>query len=345
VAWSFSLNLAPATAGEAIWRLKEALVSAGWSVARSGTGTGGVYSAGGDAHAPGGPYAGTLDLANAWLELRQPVAATPRRSILMQLATVDTGRWRIWYSSNGTGFTGGAQTASVRGTATDEQGLTNTPAGLTEWIRSISTFNGPGVGIVDVVAGDASEGFSFFFGMRPIVDVPAQGFAGYETALYLDVLTGAQGTDADPAIIATEFAGASILFASHGSSSGALGEMNATQTSGCSRGWFKKGLAGAAFVVYPPCFLGCQEGFVGSVMPRAVDRASESADSETFTTLPVFYWRGGASHATQRGFKGKSRLFFDSQRRLGGLRLSKDRTRLSIGCVSIPWDGASIPTF
>ena len=111
------------------------------------------------------------------------------------------------------------------------------------------------------------------------------------------------------------------------------------------RGWYKKGLAGAAFTMFPPVLFGAQEGSIAFVAPRAMDRASQGAAAETFDTLPVIYWRGGPSHLTQRGLKGKSRLFLDSQRRLGGLRLSQDRTRLACGYLSLPWDGVTIPTF
>lgn len=93
--YAFILNYEAPTEGQFIWRMKEALVAAGWSVPRSGDGT--IFS-NGDVHAPGGPYAGSLDVTNAWLELRQPSAATPRRSLLLQ-KTSTAGAWRCWYAS------------------------------------------------------------------------------------------------------------------------------------------------------------------------------------------------------------------------------------------------------
>ncbi len=339
MAWTVTPNQQPSTPGHAVWMLKEALVTAGWGVARSGDGSGGNYSAAGDVHS--GAYAGTLDLANAWFELRQPAGASPRRSFLFQLVAADTAQWRIWYSSNGTGFTGSTPSATARGTASDEQGLTNTPAGTTEWTR-LPTGSGPGLGFVDVVAGDTTEDWSFFFGVRAAFDA-GYSFTGYDTVLALDVLTQTQGADADPAVVGTQFVSDTYQFALP-SASGLLGESTATQIGGCTRGWYKKGLAGATFTTFPPCLFGCQEGFAGTVVPRAADRASEMTDAEVFQTLPVIYWRGGVTHTTQRGFKGRSRLFTDSQRRLGSLRLSNDRLRLSVGMVSIPWDGVTVPT-
>lgn len=342
--FTITANQQPSTPGHAVWMLKEALVAAGWSVPRSGTGTAGTYSSGGDAHDPGGPYAGTMDDKNlAWFELRQPASAAVRRSFLFQLVAAGTAQWRIWYSSNGTGFTGGTPSTSARGTAADEQGLTNTPTGTTEWLRVPTAANGPGIGFVDIIAGNVAEEFSFFFGTRSAIEADS-GFQGYEAALTLDVLTGAQGADADPAIVGTHFVGDANRLALQ-SAGGLLGEMVATQTQGCSRGWYKKGLGGAAFTMFPPCVWGCNEGSVGSTEPLCDDRTSAGADAESFQTLPVIYWRGGTTHATLRGFKGKSRLFMTAQRRFGGLRLNQDRSRLAVGMLSLPWDGVTIPTF
>lgn len=335
MSWAFSLNASALTGGEAIWELKEFLVAQGWGVPRSGDGTGGNYNGSGDVHAPGGPYTGTLDLASAWFELRQPVAASPRRSFLFQIPSTDAVRWRIWYSSNGTGFTGGAQSATVRGTATDQQGLVNTPTGTTDWLP-------PDWSMLDMIAGDSSEGFSFFFGVRRRAPF-ANAVAGYDTAFSLDVLSKAQGLDADPAVVGTHFyfSGYPLAWPQTG---GLVGAITASQTDGCSRGWYKKGLGGAAFVEYPPCFWGTQEGFVDTIAPRNEDRASEVPTGE-FQDLPIIYWRGSSVHATQRGFKGQSRLFRTSQPRHGFLRPNQDLTRMGLGVISIPWDGATVPTY
>lgn len=336
MAWTFSLNAAALTGGEAIWKLKEFLVAQGWDVPRSGDGTGGNYNGAGDVHAPGGPYTGTLDLASAWFELRQPATVTPRRSFLFQIPSTDAVRWRIWYSSNGTGFTGGAQSATVRGTATDQQGLINTPSGTTDWLP-------PDWSLIDIVAGDLSEGFSFFVGFRRRAPLANGVGPGYDAALSLDVLTKTQVLDADPAVVGTHFwfEGQPLAWPQ---AAGLVGGVAASQTNGCSRGWYKKGLGGAAFVEYPPVFWGFQEGSVDSVVPRNDDRASEIPTNE-FQTLPIVYWRGSSLYASQRGFKGQSRLFRDAQPRHGVLRPSQDFSRMGLGVISIPWDGATVPIY
>lgn len=332
--WALLANASALSGGEAIWRLKEFLVAQGWDVPRSGSGSGGAYNGSGDVHAPGGPYTGTLDLANAWFELRQPAAASPRRSFLFQIPSTDAQRWRVWYSSNGTGFTGGSQSATVRGTATDQQGLINTPSGTTDWLP-------PDWHFIDVLAGDSAEGFSFFFGIRRRLNQTLG--PGYDAVLSLDVLTGAQGTDADAAVLGTHFYFAGWPLAAP-QSGGLIGAIAASQTDGCSRGWHKKGLTGAAFVEYPPCFWGTQEGSVDSIIPRNDDR-SAALPSGGYQDLPIIYWRGSSTHTTQRGYKGQSRLFRIAQARHGILRPSSDLTRMSLGVVSIPWDGSTVPIY
>ena len=224
----------------------------------------------------------------------------------------------------------------MRGTATDEEGLINTPAGTTDWLP-------PDWSIIDMVAGDSSDGFSFFFGVRRRAPRANGVGPGYDTALSLDVLTKTQVLDADPAVVGTHFwfEGEPLAWPQ---STGLVGALTASQTNGCSRGWYKKGLGGAAFVEYPPCFWGTQEGGFDTISPRNDDRASEVPTGE-FQTLPLIYWRGSSVHATQRGFKGESSLFRTAQPRHGVLRPNQDFTRMGLGVISIPWDGSTVPIY
>ena len=322
MAWSFNLNVFPSTGGKAIWELKEFLVGQGWNVARSGNGIA-AYNASGDVHAPGGPYAGSLDNSNAWLELQQPVAATPRRSFLLQNSSSTT--WPTWYSSDGTGFTGGSPSASARPTAADEQGIMNTGWPV-QWLP------GNGAYRVDMLAGGAAEGFGFFFGARPAYD-------GYSSVLSLDGLTEADPLDADPAIVGTNFIydtrfalnNAPLYYA-----------VSPSQTSGISMGWYQKGLGSPAFVVYPATFIGGGEGFGSNMVPLNADRITQKTDN-SFVDFPIWYWRGGG-YTTERGKKGRSTLYRASQPRYGIFRPNQTLTVMSLGALSIPWDGVTIPT-
>lgn len=336
MAWLFEINTFPTTGGEAIWRLKEFLVAQGWDVPRSGSGTGGAYGnitgaiLPADVHAPGGPYAGTLDLANAWFELRQPVAATLRRSFLFQQVSTSGHTWRIWYSSDGTGFAGGSPSATARGTAADEEGLVNTPSSSTQWLPGNYGYR------MDIIAGDAAEEFSFFFGARL-----ADSSLGYSTVLSLDVIEESDPADVDPAVIGTLFQ-ANTRFAV--SNSPIYTSFNVSQTSGCSRGWYRKTLSSANFVTYPACFFGGGIGFSAQAAPFNADYISQAPDN-SFQDFPIWYWRGSSSLTTERGKKGRSRLYRASQPRYGIFRPNAALTRMALGALSLPWDGATIPIF
>lgn len=336
MAWSVLPNAFAYTAGQLLWRFKEFLVSQGWSVPRSGSGSGGAFSSSGDVHAPGGVYAGTLDLLDSWFELRQPATASPQRSFLFTIPFANNSIFRLWYSSDGTGFTGGTPSATARGTAADEEGLVNTPS------SSNSFFGNPIPYVMDMVVGDASEGHSFFWGMRRTFG--QTGSPGYDACIMLDVLADAHVLDQDPAVVGVHWTGSGIPFATGASTSGGTMQtnMSASQTQACIRGWFKKALTGATFVTYPFITYGAQEGGFGSVQSLTDDRLSTRPDG-TFDDLPILYWRGSAQHTTQRGRKGTSRLFRTSQLRLGAMRPTNDLSRMCLGHVSIPWDGQTRP--
>lgn len=329
MAWTFQLNTFPATGGEALWYLKEFLVSQGWDVPRSGDGTGGNYNPAGDVHAPGGLYAGSLDLATAWMELRQPATATPQRSFMFFVPSVAGSVWQIWYSSDGTGFTTGGS-ASVRSTAADEQGIINTPSGGTQWLPNNNSYR------MDVAAGGSSEGHGFFFGTR--VADPTGGYAG---VLSLDVLEESDPADTDPAVIGTNFINDTRFALSF---SPFYNAVNTSQNTGVSMGWYQKGLGSPNFVPYPAAFLGGFEGSGSSLAPLNADRISQKTDN-SFVDFPIWYWRGGPTHTTERGKKGRSTLYRASQPRFGVFRPNNALTQMSVGALSIPWDGSTIPIF
>lgn len=333
MAWSFEINTFPTTGGGALWAFKEFMVSQGWDVPRSGSGTGGAFgndpgALPADVHAPGGTYAGTLDLTNAWFELRQPLAAIPRRSFLFQTPSTAGSIWRVWYSSDGNGFTGAVPSATARGTAADEQGIINTPSGSSQWLPSNYGYR------MDVIAGGAAEGYGFFFGTRT-------SSSGYASVLSLDVIDQADPADADPAVVGMHFQSDTRFALS--ASNALYAATSRSQSTGCSTGWYRKGLSSANFVVYPTCFIGGLEGF-GTLVPVNSDRISQKSDN-AYVDFPVWYWRGGSVHTTERGKKGRSTLYRASQPLYGAFRPNAQFTRMGVGALSLPWDGATVPIF
>jgi len=331
VAYTLSPNQAPATYGEALWMLKEALVASfDWVVFGSGDGVGGV-NLGGDVLDAGGPYAGSLDNTGAWYRIRC-TNSTPGREFLVHNDSATNGRVTILYSSDDIGFTGGAPTTSVRPTAADEQVIAANTA-------NFFLNGGDGTVYVDVLVGSTAENFSWFFGARSRSTFEA----GYSTVLFLDVVQDGSSLDPDPAVVGCVFdSDSGAVFANISSNPIDIGYVTSTTNIGSCRGWYDKGVTDL-WVNYPITMISGEAGgghqfraLVGS--GAGVNLAGEVEEN------PVWYWRG--TGATQVGKKGRSTLFLTSHSSIGFMRPEGGSTpfaRMSLGLVSIPWDGLTRP--
>lgn len=322
------------TDGGLLHKLKEELVADGWSVARSGSGSGGAFNNAGDVHAPGAAYGGTLDLANAWFELRAPATMTQRRSLLFQRPNTTYAVWRVWYSSDGTGFTGGAPSATARPTAADEQEVINGTAGSQQWFAGATAAHK-----IDIIIGDAAEQHSFFIGFREM------GEYIYRGGLALDVLQSAHALDQDPAVMIRMFAASSNkgtsneYFRSENTSFFTTSAFGPTSGMG-GVGWFKKNLSGATWVSYIPNLQGLSIGF-GSYNDLSSGRYIGQNNNGRTPRWPNVIYARGSGFTTQKGYKGRSRLLKYEVLSPMGVRLTDDRSRLVVGAYSLPWDGAS----
>jgi hypothetical protein len=101
---------------------------------------------------------------------------------------------------------------------------------------------------------------------------------------------------------------------------------------------------GAAFVAYPIFGWGSQEGSLNTVIPRSNARNSQ-AGANDFQEIPCHYMRGGTTITTERGYKGRSQMFRALLSSIGQHRNNVGRTRMSIGAITIPWDGTTAPIF
>lgn len=126
---AFALNQTPPTGADAIWTLIQTALNplapgAAWTVARSGGGTGGVYTI------CGLVQTGPAGLANpfSWFVLRSPGYTTSpipfggalyHRELCFQRGA-DNASWRVKYSARA-GFSGGVPSFSQTPSATDEQ--------------------------------------------------------------------------------------------------------------------------------------------------------------------------------------------------------------------------------
>lgn len=322
MAWTVTHSVQTLTDGHFLMHFKQALVAAGWSVASSGDGAS-AYDTAGNVH---GAYA-TLDTANAWMRLRGPVTMTPRRELLIQ-KLAGAGVYRCLYSSDGIGFVTGGN-ATTRPTAADEQSVIN----VSNTSRALPW---AGRTFADFVVGDENEGWSFLAGAREF------GNPHYSHVLFLDVLLDGHPLDQDQAVVGIELKVDDKQPLLETSSHCVTNKNDPSDSVGGTRGWHKKGLTGATWTSYPICLWGFGEASAGSLTSfTGSARAWCMDEAGAFPELDAHYMRG-AGFASEKGFKGRSRLFRIVPTALGGLRPNSDSTRLAIGSVSIPWGGGTL---
>jgi len=137
MAYIFDTNNTPATAADAIFRLKELLKSAGWTTPWSSDGTT-LKSDGSDQITGAGSGANGMDNAKAWFVVQEP-AAPGRQFSFQRQNTVGANTsylWRVKYSK-GAGFSGGTPTATKVGSATDEAVLLGTGTDATPTMAAL----------------------------------------------------------------------------------------------------------------------------------------------------------------------------------------------------------------
>jgi len=217
-----SVNNLPATGAEAVYRLKQTLVNASWSVKASSDGT--TYNSTGD------QITGTTSLAatNAWFRIQDPGT---RREFVFQRTTNNT-LWRIKFSESSK-FTGGTPGVTQVPSATDEgvifgSGTDASPTGAALF-NTDATYRCHAIAFSDAVATNV---YSFFFFTT---DYPNSG--NIRTRFFVDGLSPVNAADVSPL-------GIFLVNSSGAFSAGTL--MSGTVLTWVW-GWYKYGLSGAAF--------------------------------------------------------------------------------------------------
>lgn len=317
---------------ESIFDLINGLIAAGAMVYGSSDGTSFDNSGSGatnylDAHAK-------VDNANAWIRLRWPAVGGVTRELCIQ-RTNTLGRFSHHWSSDGTGFVTGAS-ASARPTAADEQ-YTSTGANFAT--ANSYTYPAGGNGLYSsLITGDADEGYSFFWGQKQPTDL------SFSAILFMDVLehVPAANADADPAIYCTGTRGAIFPAQNHTHSAFVDTTINNVDTN--IGGWFKKGTADEAWVVYPICEWGTMSTGFGSSESLAREETAFRSQERVkgWYEYQCLYTRGtDRGFTTQRGLKGMSRLFgVVSQGCFFGTNPANTRRHIGYG-LTIPWDGVT----
>lgn len=264
---------------------------------------------------------------NAWIRLRFPAFNGVVRELRIQCTA--TRRWSFYWSPGPTYFTSGATTtvAPTCPTATDQQYVQNGSTDFEFNYTGIST-----LAFMTLIVGDAAEGNSFFLG------VGISGQTAFQKELFLDVLMDPNPSDIDPAIYGcgtetTEF-GTSVVNHSF------LTDTAVNNADSNIGGWFKKDTVDSAWVAYPLQNWGYTVGggvtaivmFNNNIRTSDLPQGSNSA-------WKAEYRRGPPQVATQYGRKGKSRLFRFVSAEVGPCKLNSARTQLSLGVITLPWDG------
>jgi hypothetical protein len=169
MAWSFDVNAAVTTSGGAWLRFKQALVSAGWTVLTSGTGTAGSYSSNSDIITT----EAQLNNTNTWFVIKHP---TKTLQICIQIT--GTNSIRLKYSAVN-GFIGGSPSAIRVPSSTDEfvalgGGTDASPSGN-------ALFNATNIRC-NIITGDTTENYSF------LVWANTNATSGAHASFYFDGL-------------------------------------------------------------------------------------------------------------------------------------------------------------
>lgn len=311
----------PATGAAAIFRLKDALKTAGWTVIKSSDGT--TYNASGDQITTNTTGAGGMVNNSAWFVIKSPSVTYPRQ-IAIQRGTTNL-LWKIKYSAID-GF--GTGTATQMPAATDQNilfgGGTDASPTFTQFLSTDNTYR------INIRAGGLAENYSFIF----LTNI--SGSAVITTNFILDpMLPGTfAATDVDPCCINLEY-----------SSSAAL-NTNLVSSTASPQGWLKKGLAGAGFVRIQYCYIYAN---AATVYPGGAGQNPFTTFDET---VPILCARQSGLVAPF-GFKGvSSTLSYNGVFRASGDTLnvatSKDRLIISgnanttLVFVSIPWNGTDM---
>ena len=309
MAWSYDVNNVGGVNGgaEVMYDFKELLKANGWSVRASGGGTGsGLFSAVGDIIVdPGG--VGKMDVPGAWFIVQANAGMAPQREFMVQRGATNVD-WRVSVSAED-GYTGGAAGEDTPYTASDEEFLIGTAGPAYEIMFPVASSYRYHMGA------DSTDPWGFYFFCVLNGGSPARSYGIFDPL----APTSFDSLDQDPAVY------------TWGTEVNRLDESN-INGSRC-RGWYKKDLAGEAFVVLYGMGYG---GSFDAAIPGAVGTNPYDDDHNYFpipyariTTLANHGWKG---FGTVLQWIGSPRTDMDTLSSAG----VKDRICVGPDCV-LPW--------
>ncbi len=200
MAYTFSVNNAPANGAIAIYTLITTLITAGWIKKMDSDGT--TYSSTGVQVTGSGTGTNGFGNTSAWIRLQSPATnggsvLNQTRELIFQRGTTDLV-WRIKYSASA-GFTGGSPAGAVVPSSTDEVYMTG--AGTDAAPTYTSWFGVNGTYRWHVGAGGADEFYSFY--AISVANSQTVVSSSSNTCMFLDIMAPGSYSplDVDPAVI------------------------------------------------------------------------------------------------------------------------------------------------
>lgn len=304
-------NIGGANGGaEVVFDLKTLLKAAGWDVPSSGDGT--THFSSSDGITLAGAGAGGMNNSRAWFRIRAPASMSPRREFCFQRGSGGNTAWWIKVSAED-GFIGGTPDADDMPTATDETNLHGSTTAGTALFSVAASYK------YHCGADNAAPFAWYALACTNTTGLP-------EACVVFEPI--ASGTfpsaDQDPA----------LYYARLDATNGCFFFETLRSLTTSPLGWFKKDLAGEAFVRMPAhVYVSATE----IAIPTNIANNPYDADDNHF---PIPYARNATDFGSEVGWKGMGTIM----RWVGVTRSNMDtlseagvRTRVCVGDVVIPW--------
>lgn len=327
-----SVNNLPADSSTAVYTLKTTLVSAGWTVDQSGTGTAGTYNSSGDSITSGS----VLATANAWFLISSPGGGGQK--FTFQNNNNGTA-WRIrWSGSGGAVSTDGTATATpsmsssfyIRGNAST----------YTTWLPTNNTYRW------HVIADNAAP---YGFWCAALV---TGGTDASHSGLVFDPLTATAAGDVSPYVTHVAYPSYFLLAGRMGETVTSLSTTDSSYTSTYIASTTPATSTTGSIQPYGPGWYNLTAG-AGTHITLAAGLgtwSSTGVGSNPITgydeSWPVVWARRSAAVGGNPGYKGVGTFmkFLGTERTWGDtFTVSTTRDRICIGDFSLPWDG-SVPS-
>jgi hypothetical protein len=305
-------NASVATSAEVVFALKTLLKLAGWDVPNSGDSL--TYFPASDGITGAGAGAGGLNNSTAWFRIRGPATMSPRREFVFQRGTTERAWW-IRVSAEDT-FVGGAPSATVAPTATDQENLHGTVAAGTALFAVAATYK------FHMAADDAAP-FTWY------CESAINGTGAVDAILLFDAMVAGSfnALDQDPAIYYITNGAASLDITALGGAAG-------------PKGWYQKDLAGDIFVPMPLLYYNSNS--FGTGVPENIGTNPYDSDDNHFP-IPCGRPSGAATQVGWKGFLSMTRWCGVNRANMDTLSDGGTRTKVIMGMIVLPWDG-SVPS-